>query len=371
MVLIRALTYHIQPGSKLKLKDAIDKLMADSDSFKKIEKFSKVEIWTKRAVFPPLDFNQKDLLKISISVEEALDDCGIDYAVIPLKKGDPKDLLELLPRSLSETSKVFFNVKAGDVKEDPSDFHLLPFADLVRKIKEKAGSESCIRFAIAYGGPHETPYFPASTSIKGGVSACLRYARSLEERILSSDERSLEEILLSLFYPVTQDIRLACLDCGLDYLGMDTSLSPWMEESAARIIEILSGNVFGGPGTFNAIHELNQAISKLSDHIDTTGFNEVMLPLAEDDRLKELGASGSITAMDLVSMIPVSVAGLDMVVLPTSLKDKELAELFRDAMVLAFRKRKPIGIRVILADGSPQEWVDLGRFPKAPVIPIS
>ncbi|GEM_PF-138285 len=371
MVLIRALTYHISPSRKKSVDYLIDQLLEDSERFKKIERFSKSKIWTKRAVFPQLNFKREDLLKVSERIEESLSDSGIDYAVIPLGKQDPEKIADQLSTSLSETSRIFYNIKAGNLRDDPCGLNLLPMADLIKKIYEKAGSEACTRFAIAYGGPPETPYFPASISIRRGVSACLRYAGSLHDKLLSSNGESLGEILLSLFYPVVQDIRLACLDQGFEFIGIDASLSPWMEESAARIIETISGATFGMPGTLNAIHKLNISISGLSKYFRTTGFNEVMLPLAEDNRLKELGASGSISAMDLVSMISVSVAGLDMVILSSSVREKDLAELFRDAMVLAFRKRKPIGIRIILANASPCEWINLGRFPKAPVICLS
>ncbi len=371
MVLIRALTYHVPPSKEMNVEDALKQLIADSEKFRKLENFSKVEIWTKRAVFPKLIFKTEELPKVSTRIEDVLVDTGIDYAVIPLGKHDPTEVADLLAASLSGTSKIFYNLKAGDLNEDPSGFDLVPMAKLIKRIYEKAGPEACTRFAIAYGGPPETPYFPASMSVRRGISACLRYAGSLHDKLLSSNDSSLDEMLLSIFYPVAQDMRLASLDQGFEFIGIDASLSPWMEESAARIIEFLSKASFGGPGTLNSIHKLNVSISNLSKHFSTTGFNEVMLPLAEDNRLKELGSLGSLSAMDLVSMISVSVAGLDMVILPSSVEDRELAELFRDAMVLAFRKGKPIGIRVILADASPYEWVNLGRFPKAPVIPLA
>ncbi len=371
MVLVRALTYHIPPSKNMHVEDALEHFIEDSEKLKKIEDSSKAKIWTKRAVFPQLSYKMEELPKISTRVEEGLADSGIDYAVIPLGAQDPTKVADFLSESLSNTSKIFFNVKAGDLNENPSKLELISMARLIKRIYEIAGPEACTKFAIAYGGPPETPYFPDSVSNRKGISACLRYAGSLQDKLSSSNEGSLDEILFSLLYPIAQDIRLASLDQDLEFIGIDSSLSPWMDESVARVIEILSGTIFGGPGTLNAIHKLNISISNLSKHFNITGFNEVMLPLAEDNRLKELGASGSLSAMDLVSMISVSVAGLDMVILPSSVKDRNLAELFRDAMVLAYRKGKPIGIRVILADAPPYEWVNLGRFPKAPVIPLS
>lgn len=368
MSIIRALTYHIPPCKGESFDYLIKQMETGSEKLEIVKKQCRTKIWTKRVVFPPLYFKTEDLPKISKLVEEAMETCGIDYAVIPLGRRDPKDVARSLPTSLSETSKVFYNIKVADINEDPED--LIPVAELIRKISERAGPEACIRFAIAYGGPPETPYFPASTSTRRGISACLRYAGDLLEKITSSKE-DLDRIMFSLVRPATQEIELACSKQGFEFIGMDASLSPWMEESVAKVIEALSGTTFGMPGTFNAIHKLNSSISRLSEHLRLTGFNEVMLPLAEDNRLKELGASGMISAMDLVSTISVCVAGLDMVLLPSSVKVKELAMLFKDAIVLALRKRRPIGIRIILVDAQPFEWVELEGFTKAPVIPLS
>lgn len=49
-------------------------------------------------------------------------------------------------------------------------------------------------------------------------------------------------------------------ELGVDYLGIDTSLSPWGEESVVDAIERIYGVRFGEPGTLSAIYRLNKAI---------------------------------------------------------------------------------------------------------------
>lgn len=369
MLLIRALTYHVPPSKGKMFEEAMKQMEDDSERFKALTDHIRTEIWTKRVVFPLIDFKIEELPKISVKIEESIKELGFDYAVIPLGRRKPKKIAEPLSTSLSGTSRIFYNLKAAELDEDPIELDLLEMEGLLKEIYEKAGPEACTRFAIAYGGPPETPYFPASSSKRRGISFCLRYAKALKEE-MRSKKGDLNEIMSSLLYPKVREVRSACSEAGFEFIGFDASLSPWMDESVAEIVELMSKSSFGGPGTFSSIHKLNKAISTSSKGIKTTGFNELMLPLAEDNRLKELGGLGFISAIDLVSMISVSVAGLDMVILPLSVESKELAELLRDSMVLAFRKGKSIGIRIILADAEPLEWIGLGRFPKAPVIPI-
>jgi len=96
------------------------------------------------------------------------------------------------------------------------------------------------------------------------------------------------------------------------------------------------------------------------------GFNEVMLPLAEDDRLKELAAVGQLRFRDLLAATPACVAGLDMVPLPSTTETRVLKWVMRDLDAASKLKRKPLGMRVLLVGAAPGEEVELGMFGKTP-----
>jgi len=58
-----------------------------------------------------------------------------------------------------------------------------------------------------------------------------------------------------------------------------------------------------------------------------------------------------------------------VVALPIKVEDLTLTNLLRDAFTMAYRKQKPIGVRLILANLDPYEYLELNRFAKIPVIP--
>ncbi len=153
---------------------------------------------------------------------------------------------------------------------------------------------------------------------------------------------------------------------GIDYLGIDVSLSPWGEESVVDAVERVYGIKFGGPGTLSAIYRLNRAIWDVSSQFRTTGFNEVMLPLAEDEKLKARAREGLVTFSKLVKYVMTCVAGVDMVPIPSG-QVTLVRGLINDLHAIVSIKRRSVGLRLIPYPGSGSE-VDLGDFGKTPVL---
>lgn len=360
MPLIRALAYHVDPRNPL--EDSISRLDEASEVLDRLVKNIDLDVWSRRLVLPEL---RGRLNRLSIMVEEAAGDEGFDYAAIPLGSASPETITGELIEALKNTTRVFFNYKVADLNVDPCNISFKPVISMLRRIAVEAGPDACTRFALAYGGPPETPYFPDCASRRQGVSACLRYAGDLQGVGVDTLKESVRQVLGRVSFKLEE----ACRSLGVRYVGLDASLSPWMDESVARIIENISGSIFGGPGTLSSIYLINRLIEEFSAEFRLTGFNEVMLPLAEDSRLIELAEKRLITASTLTSLISVSVSGLDMVALPLSLDYPALSNLLRDAFTLAYRKQKPIGVRLILADLEPYEYLELQRFTMIPVVP--
>ncbi len=360
MPLIRALAYHLDPHGSL--ENSISRLSEASEVLDRIVENVDLDVWSRRLVLPEV---KGGIDRLSILVEEAARDAGFDYAAVPLGPGSPDKVTGGLVEALKNTTRVFFNYKVADLNIDPYNISFKPVINMLRSIALEAGPDACTRFALAYGGPPETPYFPDCASKRLGVSACLRYAGDLQDM----DAAALRESTRQIIGRAASKLEEACQSLGVNYIGLDASLSPWMDESVARIVENISGTTFGGPGTISSIHLVNRTIMESSAQYRLTGFNEVMLPLAEDSRLIELAEKHLITASTLTSLISASVSGLDMVALPLRLGYTVLSNLLRDAFTLAYRKQKPIGVRLILADLEPYRYVELQRFTKLPVIP--
>lgn len=371
MAIIRALAFHAPKHKGVLTEKYLDDLIGFSCSFRKLGDSFKTKIWTRRIVLPRTeDAEDFDLYDLSLKADEITRRFPADFLALPLGNVDVAKIGPQLTIALSHTSTTFFSINAGALGDALSNSKPMPLIRLLKQITESAGPEACSRFAIAFGDQPETPYFPDAASERKGFSISARYVPEVNEGLASSGfegaKKSIETILLAL----QREARTASASSGLRYLGLDPSISPWMDESIARVICRLMGDEFGNVGTYHAVHRLNSALMKASNSIRTIGFREIMLPLAEDDELKRLASTGKIDIKLLVSLISVCVAGLDMVVLPLSTPDRKLVELLLDVFSIAQRRNKALGIRLILADAKPGEWMKLGRFGSVPVMSI-
>ncbi|MCS7102478.1 MAG: DUF711 family protein [Candidatus Korarchaeum sp.] len=253
---------------------------------------------------------------------------------------------------------------------DSTEF--LRAAEFIFRVSEDLGPEYATMFAFSSKEPPEGPYFPLTKAESFGVSFSLLYPSDLYGPLEEAEEpeSALSYALSRVFRGAHSELREAVSELGeeVPFLGMDFSLSPWMDESSAKVVSLLARSPFLGPGTPSAIAELNLRIEEASRGMRRLGFNELMLPMAEDDLLKEAALSLEITARSLALLTPYCLAGLDMVVLPLSVSKSDLAKLIGDVMTSSRIKGRTVGVRIILVDAEPGEEVILGRFGKVPVM---
>jgi uncharacterized protein (UPF0210 family) len=189
----------------------------------------------------------------------------------------------------------------------------------------------------------------------------------LYPRVLLSTYKStgsLSEAFKHVFSRVEEVVRVVREISSLP-VRVDYSLSPWMSESVAELYEE-AGYSLLEPGGLYYTWLLNKHISEYSSPDLRTGFNEVMLPYTEDNKLKEYGERGLLSARRLLYYASTCVAGLDMAVLP---EDRgKLLRLVLDAMSLSVAKNKPMSLRVVPVSGRPGDRVKLGVFGEVTVL---
>ncbi|ABW01528.1 DUF711 family protein [Caldivirga maquilingensis] len=217
------------------------------------------------------------------------------------------------------------------------------------------------KVAILLGDLIETPYYPASVNVKGGtgLSIAILYASDLLEG--GDLQRRLRDIVGKANEIGEELSELA----GVEYRGIDASLSPWGQDSVVKVIEKVGGLRFGELGTMATIGLINRLITELP--FSKTGFNEVMLPLGEDDELKERFNNGLVDLFKLISYTQVCVAGIDMVPVPIN-ELGLIKNLLLDLTEVVRVKGRSLGVRLIPAKGTS---IDLGEdFGKSPVVSL-
>jgi len=346
---VRALVYHVS-SEKIKmginfLEDAATRLASLRDELK-----SEFNILSTRFVLPIREWD-KELGKLAKVVR----DNGVDFIAAPLKEPKSVSVLELL----STDPGVFTSIPYVQEKERE-------ILNVIREIPEKIDWIATSRFGVAFGERLTTPYFPVTASNEEGVSISLLYVNYLGNRSCEGKKLSkiVDETINDVIREVAQGMR--AIKWNTSIIGVDPSLSPWMEESVAAFIERQTRVTFGLPGTFSKIREINEELSEVSERI--TGYNEVMIPLAEDNRLKELAKLGSLRFRDLIHLVASCVVGLDMVYIPSSTSDDILRGVLRDLNSIQRLKRRSLGLRIGLVGAEPGEEIQLGRFGNVPVI---
>lgn len=216
-----------------------------------------------------------------------------------------------------------------------------------------------------------TPYYPLASAIPGKImiSAALTYPNYLKD---SYTKNGYDGMITSIIdaAKVAQDMAMYVSNIlNIEYAGVDLSVSPWMEESSLGLVEQVSGVRLPKPGFAYGLKKVNDALLIASKSLKTIGFNEVMLPIAEDSKLKARASENEFNARDLVKLSGVCLAGLDLVVVPYNIVD--VAGLLLDESAYAKTKSKTLGVRIIPVENvEPGDKVSLGRFGETPVISI-
>jgi uncharacterized protein (UPF0210 family) len=329
---IRALTIFFVSEDMDKLVKYVDHLQNIKDEV----------VWTKRIAFPP------ELKDLERKVNQIPSGKGIVYSIIHRRA---KDELRSIADFLSTDKSFYASVLLNDSK----------YIDDVAQLVYSLDPEIATRVAILVNEEFlTTPYFPvgSANTINDSLSSSLIYVREFEE--------NRAEKVLAFADEYSKKISK---EIGIRYLGIDASLSPWMEESTGRLIENLSGEKMFSFGQLSTVANINRRIFELVWRLKIApiGFSELMLPVAEDNVLMERVREGSLTLSQLMALTSVCVAGLDMIAVK---RDIELyKKILRDSMAIQFTKRRPYGIRIIPSTGEGEIYLkEYGKIPEIKII---
>ncbi len=235
--------------------------------------------------------------------------------------------------------------------------------NILREVAHDLGVEAITRLAFSIGAPIETPYYPLSVPLRSGVTVALRYA----DLLASSPMSKWVDVVAEFLRKVEGAVRNAAKKHGVSYLGIDASLSPWMEESVVPVIERVLKLPFPSAGSAWAIRHINEMIAATVKKagVRSVGFNELMLPVGEDRKLLELAEKGRIRLRDLTYLAAYCVAGIDMVAIPDD--PTLLASVMLDALAAHKVKGRVVGVRV-LPDVNGNGFIETRMFGRIPVI---
>ena len=316
-----------------------------------------LDVWTMRLAVDPQNF--RDLPRLV----EFLNDVSepFNYYAIPLMCNSSINVDHIVDL-LGDFDKLFISLYGGLDQ-------LRVFRDLLIAIRGKLPLEAFVKVSFSVGGNIVTPYFPsASAGSTPMLSASLLYVKSLIDGLNSGFP--MLNTILDCVKRVKGLLTYLAEHFKFPLVGLDLSISPWMEESVVDLLEVFGNVKFGDIGTLKSIYDVNEVLKHAASmEPSSIGFNEIMLPYAEDSKLMLLGSEGKLSAYDLLRYSSICVAGFDMAVLPR-MDDGLLTRFLLDVYSTLSVKGRPNGIRVILSDGDYGDIADLGFIGKAPVMKL-
>jgi len=330
---IRALTIFVTDLEKDKIEKYVNELESIKDE----------KIWTKRIAFPPTPANVS-FDKLSDLIPKNND---IIFSLIHVKSNDQR--IREIPDILKTNNNIYASIllkRTEDVKN---------LSDFIYSLDPELSTRVAI---LIYDDFLLTPYFPvgSANTVFDSFAISLLYTNDYLEGKVSKSFAEANQL----------GVKFSKL-LNLRYLGIDISLSPWMNESVAEIIEKKSGKLFS-PGNTYTVLELNKEIfsEAWKQKITPIGFSETMLPIAEDSLLIKRVEEGSLKLPHLQQLTFACVAGLDMVAIS---RDRDLySKILLDSIAIQFNKRRPYGIRIIPSTGS--EYIFINGYGKIPEIKI-
>jgi len=317
---------------------------------------------TLRLALPPLNGEKvESVVELAKAMQELAVKCGVEYVGgLHLRASLIPSVERGLREAIVENDRVF--ASAALTKDEEAE----AVARFTLSLSNYLETGASVRFACTMLSHVETPYLPAAASLSGrnGVSANLLYvdlvkkARSLQGLVKSLKGASKEAWSVVL---------KAAREVGVEALGVDLSLSPWLEESVADAYESLTGTPITSPGALTRLKALSSCINRVKRSVKSVGFNDLMLPYAEDRGLMELGAQGKLTLWRLLVYSLACVAGLDMIPVPSRVGVKWVKGVIADAFTIARIKGKPLGVRLLPANAEVGDVIDAWFFKGVPI----
>jgi uncharacterized protein (UPF0210 family) len=225
-------------------------------------------------------------------------------------------------------------------------------ARVIKRLEDTDRSQANFRFAAtAMVGPL-TPFYPAAYISGFGhqFAIALESANTVfsvfkNSQDLNTARQKLTDTLAKSAFDIEALAQRADRDTGWAYVGMDLSPAPGKGVSIGAALEELTQQPFGSSGTLTAAATLTAAIRDI--HVKRTGYNGLMIPILEDERLAQRWSEGNISIDALLSYSAVCGTGLDTIPLPGDVTEQQLDLIIGDMASLAFKWKKPLSARLL------------------------
>ena len=360
---IRAITGFVvldREHYKTQIGDALKVLRAARADYEK----AGYEVQSIRITTEPFPQYTKDLghdeaLQFLLELDAFVIQEKVDLNIGPAVTTAADDLanVELLSHLLAKSK----GTNASAIIADESGIHwpaVRASAKLVKYLQVNSPrSQGTFAFAATAMLKPGTPFYPGSWHNGKGkqFAVGMQFANVVGEVFAqtSYDPQAASAKLKTRIAEITTPVEKIALgvakQSGWEYLGIDVTPAPLMDDSIGAAIENFTGKRFGSSGTMTATAIITEAVK--SAPVKLTGYNGLMLPVLEDKRIAQRWTEGALTLDMLLAYSSVCATGLDTVPLPGDITEDQVARIIGDVATLAFKWKKPLTARLQPVNG--------------------
>lgn len=350
-----------------------------------IEKKYGIPIVNKRISVTPISMllaiSGGDPVKYAKTLDRAAKTLGVNfvggYSALVQKgfaAGD-LELIESIPRALSETEFVCSSVNVGATK---AGINMDAVAIMGNKILESAkltSDRQCIgaaKLVVFCNAVEDNPFMAGAFHGVGEADCVLSVGvsgpgvvRSALAKMNANNDLDLAtmnevaEVIKKTAFKITRMGQLVGSEAaemlGVPFGIVDLSLAPTpaVGDSVAHILEEIGLEECGTHGTTAALAMLNDAVKKggVMASSSVGGLSGAFIPVTEDAGMISAARSGTLTIEKLEAMTSVCSVGLDMIVVPGDTTAETISAIIADEAAIGMINSKTTAVRLIPAIG--------------------
>ena len=310
------------------------------------------------------------------TLDKVAHDIGINfiggYSALVQKGFAPGDreLIESIPRALTETELVCSSVNVGSTR---AGINLDAVKIMGQKIKEAAEmtkDRECIgasKLVVFCNAVEDNPFMAgafhgvgeADCVINVGVSGPGVVRAALAKAPKDAPISDIAEIIKKTAFKVTRMGQLVGVEASnmlnVPFGIVDLSLAPTpaVGDSVAHILEEIGLEQCGACGTTACLAMLNDAVKKggVMASSRVGGLSGAFIPVSEDAGMIDAAKSGALSIEKLEAMTAVCSVGLDMIIIPGDTTAEVISGLIADEAAIGMINSKTTAVRVIPAVG--------------------
>ena len=357
---------------------------------KSIEKKYGIPIVNKRIAVTPISMlagvSGGDPVKYAKTLDRVAHDVGVNfiggYSALVQKgfsAGD-RELIESIPRALSETELVCSSVNVGSTKAGINMDAVKIMGETVRQASELTKDRQCIgaaKLVVFCNAVEDNPFMAgafhgvgeADCVISVGVSGPGVVRSVLSKMPADAPINVVAEAIKKTAFKITRIGQLVgreaadMLDVEFGIVDLSLAPTPAVGDSVAHILEEIGLEQCGAHGTTAALAMLNDAVKKggVMASSSVGGLSGAFIPVSEDAGMIAAARNGVLSIEKLEAMTAVCSVGLDMIVIPGDTASEVISAIIADEAAIGMVNSKTTAVRVIPAIGLKEgEELDFG-----------